>query len=38
MSDKTTVKCEGCKKAFEQNSGRGRPRKFCKGCRPSRKK
>ncbi len=36
MAKANKVKCEGCEKGFEQNTGRGRPRKYCKTCRPVR--
>lgn len=35
---KKSSKCEDCKKTFEQSTGRGRPRKFCKTCRLARVK
>ncbi len=36
MSEKTKVKCVRCGDEFEQNEGRGRPRSYCKKCRPPR--
>jgi protein-arginine kinase activator protein McsA len=30
--------CKKCGKEFEQSKGRGRPRAFCKECRPARER
>lgn len=37
-AEKKLAKCQNaeCGKEFEQKGGRGRPRKFCPACRPSR--